>query len=121
MLCIFKREEDKLKCINCGFWIITDVEESKLHKVCGKKEEEIKKENIQYPSIPQMAKNLATAMTTYALDGFKNASDEEQERRLSICKKCPFYDELQNRCKACGCNSSLKTRIASSTCPQNFW
>lgn len=41
-------------------------------------------------------------------------SPEEAERRFSICKGCSNY--VNERCKLCGCDMSVKTKIAPAKC-----
>jgi hypothetical protein len=47
----------------------------------------------------------------------------EQDRRLEICQKCDHYEPCAIRCKLCGCNLNLKTRLQSETgqCPAGKW
>lgn len=109
--CVFEEKDGVCICIYCKSTVNAKCE--KLRRNCT--------EQINYPSIITMASNFAEAMVKFTLDGFKTVDKEEQERRLNICKSCPFYDELQNRCKACGCSSSLSSRIASYDCPKGYW
>ncbi len=46
-------------------------------------------------------------------------SDEEKERRLSICKVCEFY--RKGRCLKCGCYINFKTRLETEHCPIGKW
>lgn len=70
-----------------------------------------------YPSVARQAWNASKAAGQFMASGFKVASQEEQARRLSICKACPHYDAKQKRCVLCGCVANLKVRIASMACP----
>jgi hypothetical protein len=94
-------------------------------------QEEHGKEGEVIPEVStiQMAKNFGAAMLAHAKSGFKNVSDEEQKRRLSICTgvkedgsdKCPFFNEKKASCDACGCQVKFKAKLQSSHCPKNFW
>ena len=84
------------------------------------KPQEIKKP-VELPSIVQQAKNFAVAATNHAKNGFKSASEEVQNERLSICGGCEYYIAEQHRCGKCGCPLAGKTKWASSTCPIGKW
>lgn len=47
------------------------------------------------------------------------ASDEEYERRLSLCRDCEKL--LDGMCKACGCYVELRAAKTESTCPYDIW
>lgn len=51
----------------------------------------------------------------------ERSSEEEAERRMSICVECPSLLKLTNQCKECGCVMSLKTKIEKATCPLGKW
>lgn len=57
--------------------------------------------------------------------GFKNIIfkdekiEEEAERRLQICFKCPHVKNT--KCGKCGCLLKAKTRSPKSKCPDNRW
>lgn len=51
----------------------------------------------------------------------ERASEEEAERRMSICLECPSLLKLTNQCKECGCVMSLKTKLEKATCPLGKW
>ena len=51
----------------------------------------------------------------------ERASEEEAERRFSICKVCPELISLTNQCKQCGCIMSAKTKLLKATCPLKKW
>lgn len=114
--CEFIEQDGQCVCKNCGQSVKADC--NRLHSNCG--EEEIV---VEYPSILEIATNFGKAMVDYAKDGFKNVDDEEQARRLKICHSCPLglYDAEQDRCKGCGCNSTVSSRIRSHDCPKGLW
>lgn len=100
-----------------------DQVECEKEKTVEPEKEQVKKEDkvIQYPSKLQMAKNLAKSTVKHIANGRQMVTKEEQEKRLEICGGCEYFDEKANRCKDCGCMLSVKTKWASSTCPQGKW
>jgi len=81
----------------------------------------------EYPSLAQQGKNLAEF--TWELLNYitKNedkvlfVSDEVYKERTLICKSCDMYDELENRCRECGCYVPAKAKIILDSCPLNKW
>jgi len=51
----------------------------------------------------------------------EKASEEEAERRMSICEQCPSLLKITNQCKECGCVMKLKTKLMKATCPLDKW
>jgi hypothetical protein len=86
------------------------------------------------PSLMQMAKNAAGAITEEAKAIAHNdppVSIEEQNRRMDICRACEWFTpnikELpeekrkQERCVKCGCFMNLKKKLRSQHCPMKKW
>lgn len=78
-----------------------------------------------YPSQLQMAKNLGTSIvrnmqSVVAGNGLR-ISDEEANRRLNICSNCEYFDQIQKRCKKCGCFMAVKTYLKAEKCPLGKW
>jgi|694.fasta_scaffold128036_3 hypothetical protein len=48
------------------------------------------------------------------------ASDEEKDRRYSICQDCPHLT-VAKTCTKCGCFMVAKTKLLNATCPENKW
>lgn len=46
---------------------------------------------------------------------------EEKNKRLSICRACPFFINLTRQCKKCGCIMTEKTKLADAECPIGKW
>jgi hypothetical protein len=46
-------------------------------------------------------------------------TDDEQERRLAICRSCPHFSG--GTCDKCGCVARWKTRLATESCPIRKW
>jgi hypothetical protein len=55
------------------------------------------------------------------MDLLKNnmATEEIQNIRKEICKKCEHYNIFF--CGKCGCSISLKTKLVKSKCPIDKW
>lgn len=80
-----------------------------------------------YPSAARMVGNalaaagraVAAAVTGAAV----LATEEEQARRIGICKACDQYDAQAGRCRACGCAVALKARLQTEEgqCPLKKW
>jgi hypothetical protein len=65
--------------------------------------------------------NFLNSLYNYGQSGFKNVSDEELFKRLSICDHCEFVDKSLNRCNQCGCFLQIKAHWASERCPIGKW
>lgn len=48
-------------------------------------------------------------------------SEEEADKRFSICKECPSLIKLTNQCKKCGCFMNMKVKLLNSKCPIEKW
>lgn len=115
MNCNLQREGEYLTCQCCLEKVKTD--KDKVKKQCKGGEGCTQ----QYPSTIQMISNAVTAGAEYIADGMKNASDEEIQRRASICESCELFDAVQRRCTKCGCFTSIKTVARSAQCPIGKW
>lgn len=49
------------------------------------------------------------------------ADKETSEKRLDICKACPFVIKATTQCKKCKCFMHAKTKLAKATCPVGKW
>lgn len=47
-------------------------------------------------------------------------SEQVQNERMDICKKCPWFSKLKI-CKKCGCVMPAKTKLKSARCPDGRW
>ena len=80
-----------------------------------------------YPSLIQQGKNLAgftwelLNYITKNEDKVLFVSDEVYKERVSICRSCDKYDELENRCMECGCYVPTKAKIILDSCPLDKW
>ena len=77
------------------------------------------------PSMLEMAKNAGGSLwrnTKAAVRGEKlKLTKEEAERRLDICRSCPFFRKDDERCSKCGCYLSSKTYLKAEHCPVGKW
>lgn len=48
-------------------------------------------------------------------------TEEDADKRYSICQMCPEFISLTTQCKKCGCIMKLKTKIEGATCPLEKW
>ena len=80
---------------------------------------------LEYPSFFQQAKNAAQAVGSVVASAVRGEAvsvpEEEQDRRLSICHACEFWDAKQSRCSKCGCFGQWKTWLATQRCPIRKW
>jgi hypothetical protein len=51
----------------------------------------------------------------------ERVSDKAQERRMAICKECPFYIKVTTQCSKCACIMPQKTKLADASCPVGKW
>lgn len=51
----------------------------------------------------------------------ERVSEEDAEKRFSICQQCPELLKLTKQCKKCGCFMAAKTKLAKATCPIGKW
>ena len=84
-------------------------------------------EEFKYPSVLQMAKNLAASGVEVVAqkldDGDIRVEEEEFLDRLEICTDCDLLDPDQVRCthESCGCFLMVKGHLAAVTCPLYMW
>lgn len=77
------------------------------------------------PSFLQKAKNFAKAAVSHIAAGAPLAPGEEIDRRLAICKQCPFLKD--NACTKCGCPVVRERKFisklawADQKCPDGRW
>jgi len=48
-------------------------------------------------------------------------SEEDRKNRLAACKACEHYLPETKQCGVCTCLVSLKSRLATETCPHEHW
>jgi hypothetical protein len=78
------------------------------------------KHEANYPSAPDLAKNLFETAKQLARNPLP-ADDETYLRREKICNSCEHFDQRQNRCRKCGCMLKAKMRIKLAKCKVGKW
>ena len=67
-------------------------------------------------------KNLGNTRPWDVLDPqAARSSDEDADKRYSICLECPELIKLTKQCKRCGCFMFAKTKLQNASCPLNKW
>lgn len=67
------------------------------------------------------------ALTWHVWAGFPKSSQDEINRRLSICNECDMFDRKNSQCLVCGCNINNKKIFmnklawADQKCPLDKW
>ena len=85
-----------------------------------------KKEIGSGPGPLQMARNVVVAARRFARSPVKFAPQEAVEIRMSICRKCDYWEEVARwglgKCRhhKCGC-TKYKQKLASEECPLGKW
>jgi hypothetical protein len=51
----------------------------------------------------------------------ERSSEEESQKRLSICQECPRFVKATTQCLECGCIMKLKTKLKQASCPIGKW
>jgi hypothetical protein len=49
------------------------------------------------------------------------SSEQEADKRYSICLECPELISLTKTCKKCGCFMAAKTKLEHAKCPIGKW
>ena len=49
------------------------------------------------------------------------SQEEEFNRRMSICRECPFFVVRTEQCRKCKCFMKLKTKLQKASCPVGKW
>lgn len=83
------------------------------------------RQDKQYPSVGNQAKSIVNLVQDAIGDVLKGnqlfAPEEEQIRRMEICKSCEHFSSEDIRCKKCGCFLEQKTSLNSAKCPVQKW
>ena len=99
-----------------------------------KESEEMLKEEKKLPPTSQMVRDLAVThwktLGAWLRGSQTITTQEEAERRWTICKQCPhlLYDQVNpdtnkkdGRCTHCGCFMNVKVHYAVAECPIGEW
>ena len=71
-------------------------------------------------NILDKVKQFTRELATYVANGAPNVNAEEYEERLEICNSCEHITE-KFTCNQCGCNMTMKSKWATSSCPKDKW
>lgn len=86
--------------------------------------EKVKKAHALFMEKVNQGKHLAESMIEWAGDGFHTVTKEIYDYRLSICRKCEFWQEDAmlgyGRCLKCGCGKG-KHKLPHEKCPIGLW
>jgi hypothetical protein len=66
-------------------------------------------------------KQRVDSVIEYKSKLFFTLSEEEKNKRISICNSCEFLFTPTRNCKKCGCFVDGKAVLAISDCPINKW
>jgi hypothetical protein len=69
----------------------------------------------------EKAINFSKAVVKHVYNGAKNCTDEESNRRISLCETCDRFNKSDRTCFECGCFLDLKVKWESSQCPLGKW
>ena len=68
-------------------------------------------------SLISKIKSVIIAFFKWSRSGFKVSNNTDL--RMYICKHCVWFDNY--RCRFCGCQLKLKTRMKTERCPLHKW
>ncbi len=78
-------------------------------------------ENLKFPSVVQMGKNLGEAVAKQVKAKMPMRNDLEAAKCMAICEGCEFFEHKARRCYKCGCRMSIKVKWATTKCPLGKW
>lgn len=82
---------------------------------------EIKPIELKAPPIAQRVANLGQSIVRNAKAVLRGQplkeTDEEAQRRLSVCRACPKFMQPYQICSICGCFMKAKTYLRAEKCP----
>lgn len=73
------------------------------------------------PGIVVKMASATKAYTRWALNGFRERTDEERFALTLICSQCDKYNAEKNTCRVCGCGLPQKIKMATEKCPLGKW
>lgn len=109
MNCNFVEKDGIWECSHCGFTFKRNV-----NRKCG-------------PSAVKRVTNFTKSVVKHVFNGMEKSSQEEIDRRLSICNECPLFQDGICKHNECGCNVSNKQKFmnklawADQECPLGKW
>jgi hypothetical protein len=81
------------------------------------------------PTLLKKISNFSTAVIKHTADGFERLTEDQYQRRLSICEgndsqsACDAYNPENSKCRdyRCGCSIKKKAYWRSEDCPRGLW
>lgn len=73
----------------------------------------------EFNSYPPPVVSFIKSMSRWVKQGLPVVDKNEQQRRLDICERCPFF--TGTTCKLCGCFTKFKTKLLTEKCPDGRW
>lgn len=61
------------------------------------------------------------AIWRWLRSGGEFVSFRKEQKRLAVCKQCPFYDRRIQQCDVCTCFVPLKVKLKTEDCPYGYW
>jgi hypothetical protein len=71
-----------------------------------------------------LAKRLGSSLVKEVVaiaSGQSGVTEAEISSRMEACRGCEMYDNVQNRCNACGCFLVAKALFRSAECDLGKW
>lgn len=62
-----------------------------------------------------------TARPWHLVNKKNYTTDQVAEKRLDICRECPFFITKTKQCRKCGCFMVAKTKLKKAKCPIGNW
>jgi hypothetical protein len=108
--CNFEIIDGIRKCIHCGH--ITKIMNGRVFREC---------KGITAvsnpPTLVERLQHLNKTGEDWVAKGNPVPNEDEVQRRLTICKACPLFNN--GTCTLCTCNMNYKARLATAHCPDN--
>lgn len=107
-------------CTTCGKKISNKFTIEQTFSICSFKNKEVEKES-EAPTMPPIKEQVFNFLSAIK-DFVENplfVTKKEYEERLKICNECQF--KVNNSCRKCGCNLSIKARGKAFHCPDKKW
>lgn len=80
---------------------------------------------LEPPTLAGMAKSFFGSALKFAASGFPVTPLEQLEARLALCAACEHWNAEgfggTGQCRACGCSTQAKLRMATAECPIGQW
>lgn len=106
-------------CVNCGRKIANNHTIERSFFICKlNKKKELNMSPPKMPPITTRIFNFLNAVKDFIEDP-TFVSKEQYEERLQICDGCD--DRIDNSCRKCGCNLSIKAKGKAFHCPEKKW